>query len=511
MHTHSLLKRITLKFSGNFIKFIVNIVALSIIPKALGAELYGDFGFLKSIYNKTIKFLKLGVPEAYFVKLSKSPTDQKIIGFYIFYIISIICIILGVTIVVLNSGFQEIVFPGQTRIYIYAAAFLGFFTLISDSFRVTNDVFGYTANYEKAAISIYFLNALLLFVLNINELISLDVVFLLHYFTFSCLIIYSILILGKGKVFALKRLSFGKNDLIKYFKEFYQFSNPLILHALIIFISIIFDRWLLQYYYGSIEQGFYTISLQIAAVIMLFTGSFSTLILREMSINFEKKGIEEVRHFFNKFTPIFYFLASLLGVFIAINSETILKIIGGDEYKDAYLTLAVLALYPVHQTFSLYVGNVILVEERTKIFRNVSLMAFIPGILITLLFLLPKTHNGLELGATGLAVKTLLFQFFTVNLYLWFAAKALNIEFFKYFMSQLYVLIIIVTIGIVSQHFIALFFNQVFVNLLFSGLAYVILGLIVIKLMPQTVVFSLEDIFGLISRLKKNMKTTKIK
>ena len=44
------------------LKFIFNIVTLGIIPRELGPESYGDFGYLTHFFNKTMKFLKFGVP-----------------------------------------------------------------------------------------------------------------------------------------------------------------------------------------------------------------------------------------------------------------------------------------------------------------------------------------------------------------------------------------------------------------------------------------------------------------
>ena len=54
MKTHSFKKRFTAKLSSNLFKFIFNIVTLGIIPRELGPETYGDFGYLPHFFNKTM-------------------------------------------------------------------------------------------------------------------------------------------------------------------------------------------------------------------------------------------------------------------------------------------------------------------------------------------------------------------------------------------------------------------------------------------------------------------------
>ena len=90
MKIDSFKKRFTAKFGSNLFKFIFNIVTLGIIPRELGPESYGDFGQLNHFFNKTIKFLKFGVPTAYFVKLSKNLEDRNFIGFYQLFILCLI-------------------------------------------------------------------------------------------------------------------------------------------------------------------------------------------------------------------------------------------------------------------------------------------------------------------------------------------------------------------------------------------------------------------------------------
>ena len=82
--TDSLNKRYFSKLTSNIIKFLLGFVTVGIIPRALGPISYGSFNFLTDFFLKTVKFLKFGVPAAYFTKLSSNQSDRKIIKFYIY-------------------------------------------------------------------------------------------------------------------------------------------------------------------------------------------------------------------------------------------------------------------------------------------------------------------------------------------------------------------------------------------------------------------------------------------
>ena len=70
MPQDSLKKRYTAKLISNLVKFVVSLVTLGMVPRALGPEGYGDFGFLTNFFQSTMKFLKTGGPTPYYTKLS---------------------------------------------------------------------------------------------------------------------------------------------------------------------------------------------------------------------------------------------------------------------------------------------------------------------------------------------------------------------------------------------------------------------------------------------------------
>jgi O-antigen/teichoic acid export membrane protein len=91
----------------------------------------------------------------------------------------------------------------------------------------------------------------------------------------------------------------------QYTKEFYDYCNPMFVYSLISLVVGILDRWILQFYGGSIQQGFFGLAFNIGAFCFLFTSALSPLIMREFSIAFEKKDIAKIARDFRRYIPFF--------------------------------------------------------------------------------------------------------------------------------------------------------------------------------------------------------------
>ena len=66
------------KLISNSVKVAVGFVTVGMVPRALGPEAYGNFGFLTNFFISTVKFLTFGIPTAYYTKLSKRQNEKKL-------------------------------------------------------------------------------------------------------------------------------------------------------------------------------------------------------------------------------------------------------------------------------------------------------------------------------------------------------------------------------------------------------------------------------------------------
>jgi len=484
MSQDSLKKRYISKLASNLVKFGLGFVTLGILPQALGPEAYGNLGYLTDFFTRTIKFLRTGV-SAYLPKLSKRQDDKKLIGFYIYYICIIAFMILVGIYGAIIVGFQNIIWPDQKGIFIFAAALFAVLNLISEFFRSTIDAFGYTFRFEMAFILKNIFATGLILLLYFTKTLTLESVFLMQYILLLFVIIAGWRILRKYKIYLYKQLSLTKKDVLRYTKEYYHYSHPLFINGLVVYCVFIGDRWLLQTYFGSLEQGYYTLALKIGSIIFLFTSAMSTLLVREMSLKYKNNNKKEIKELFRRYIPLFYFITVYFAAFVSINAETVTFIIGGNEYQNSSTIVAVMAFYPVFQTYGQLGGTVFLATERTTILRNVGISTGLTGFILSFVFI---TSYGLGMGAQGLAIKMILVQFVAVNIYLWINTKFLDESFQKFFAHQLIVIVLLLIIAKFSKYLAVIITNQVYINFLVNGVIYSIITLLLIIMYPRIIV-----------------------
>ncbi|MBF0301019.1 MAG: hypothetical protein HQK51_20085, partial [Oligoflexia bacterium] len=96
------------------------------------------------------------------------------------------------------------------------------------------------------------------------------------------------------------RFLLPKKEVLILLKDFYSYSGPLFTYSLISLIVSMFDRWMLQKISGSVEQGFFGMSVTISSFSMIFTGAMIPLFMREFAISFDKIDYARMRHLFKK-------------------------------------------------------------------------------------------------------------------------------------------------------------------------------------------------------------------
>ncbi len=506
MTKDSLKKRYVSKLSSKLVQFALGFVTLGMVPRALGPENYGNFGFLTNFFTRTTKFLKFGVPAAYYTKLSRRQNEKKLIGFYVYYIIVLIFLVFVGTFGAITVGFQDIIWPGQNGIFIFAAALFAVLYFISDTVRSTNDALGYTFKFEIAFIMQSILATGLILVLYFTNALTLRSYFLMHYFLLLFVIIAGWRILQKHKIYLSKQLHLAKKEVVGYLKEFYHYSHPLFFNALVVYFVVIADRWMLQKFYGSVEQGYYTLALRIGGIIFIFTSSIATLLMREMSLSYKDGNREEIKRLFRKYIPMFYFIAAYFAVFISFNADTISFFIGGLEYKNASMVIAVMAFYPVHQTYGQLGGSVFLATEQTKIIRNIGVSTGIIGLFISFLLMAPAEFNGFGLGAIGLAIKMIAISFISINIQLWFNIKFLRlsfISFLKFFSHQLVVVSLLAFIASISKYLTSGLSVNIVIYFLLNGAVYTFAVTAILLSFPKIIAVTKLELIGHFHSIKE--------
>lgn len=266
----------------------------------------------------------------------------------------------------------------------------------------------------------------------------------------------------------------SKDQVLAYAKEFYQYSHPLFVYALVgLFVGIL-DRWFLQVFSGSVQQGFYGLSYQIGAICFLFTSAMTPLITREFSIAYAKQDLTQMAHLFRRYIPLLYGIAAFFSCFIAMQAENVAYIFGGAKFHDAALAIAIMSFYPIHQTYGQLSGSVFYATAQTRLYRNIGIIFMIIGLPVTYFLIAPVDMMGLNAGSTGLAIKMVLIQFVAVNVQLYFNSRFLKLSFWKYVAHQIVcvgclLLLAFLSLKIVDYLHIS---SNIGINFLLNGIIY---------------------------------------
>jgi len=435
---HSLKKRYFYKLFTNFLGLGVSLVTQTIVPRGLGPKSYGDFSFLSDYFNQFAGFFDMGTSIGFYTKLSQRPKEFKLVVFY-FYFIGIASLLLLTFVVVAHTTkMYTRLWPGQELFYIYLAVFWGILVWLINIMNRMTDAYGLTVSAEIGKVFQKTIGVFIIIILFVCHKLNLGSFFFYNYFTLFLLLIVFTYVMKRSGYSLLQSWKLTGEEIKNYIKEFYQYSHPLFIYSLVGLFAGIFDRWLLQVYGGSVQQGFFGLSYQIGAVCFLFSSAMTPLVTREFSIAYNNKDLVLMAKLFEKHIPLLYSITAFLACFVAVNADKVTHIIGGGKFKDAAWPVSIMAFYPIHQTYGQLSGSVFYATGQTRLYRNIGVVFMLIGLPVTYFFVAHYDKFGINSGATGLAIKMILLLIVTVNVQLYFNAKFLKLSFWRYFSHQIF-------------------------------------------------------------------------
>ena len=355
------------------------------------------------------------------------------------------------------------------------------------------DAYGLTVTSEKWRMLQKVIGLLLIVALFFLHRLQLGAFFFYNYFITILLAVALVCIMVRNHYISLAdRWVLCRERVVPYVREFYYYAYPLFIFSLVGFLANIGDRWLLQLFGGSVQQGYYGLSYQVGAACFLFTGAMTPLLTREFSIAFDKTDLKQMAGLFRRYIPLLYSIAAFLACFMALQAEKVVYIIGGKAYQEALLPVAIMSLFPLHQTYGQLTSSVFLASGKTRLYRNIGVVFLLMGLPVTYFMIAPESMMGLNTGATGMALKTVLLNVISVNVILYFVARQLGINFWLYLGHQIAVLGVLAAVAAVVSRVVDTFLLQSLHAIGCFFLSGIIYTMIVVG-----IVFVYPNIFGL--------------
>ncbi len=498
----SLKKRYLYKLSANLIGLLTSLIIQSIVPRALGPSNYGNFAFLTNFFTRVTTFFDTGTSTAFYTKLSQRLNERGLIKFYWIFILfaNAIMILILPIVIILNK--QELLFPGQNIKYIWFALFFSILTWTAQIISKIVDAYGFTAKGEMAKAANKILGAAIVISFFLLNKLNLTTFFLYHYFILGILTISWRYILKKNSIVLFPKVLIKLDQYKNYTKEFYSFSHPLIISSFVALFVGIFDLWLLQKFAGSIQQGFYGLSFKVGSILFLFGSAMTPLIMREFSIAFGNNNNERMRNIFKRYIPVLYLITAFFCIFLSLQANKVIIIIGGSQYRGATIAMSIMILFAVNKTLGQSTIAVLYATGKTKIYRNIVVIKNILGIIVSFFLIAPGNYYGLNLGANGLAIKMIFMQFILVNILLWYCTKFLKLSYLKFLILQLYTFSSLGIIAYLCKIIMNKFIDNIIANFILSGTIYSIGIVMLLLIFPSIFSINRKELIEKVSILK---------
>lgn len=488
----SLKKRYFYKVAANIVGFAVSFANASIIPRGLGPANYGDYNYILNIFRKAFECIDFRSSLWFFTELSKRAKDTFIISFYIRVTIVQFTALLIFALTCIYTPLSKTLFQNQGNLLILSIFTIASLIWIASICGRMFDAYAKTIYLERTNL-----------ISKSIGLVALLTLFFIGYVNIWTFIIYNIL-LNVGVLIALVvpcLRSSRLGDIIHLDREkvksltssCIQYTSPLFVYVLITFIGDIFDRWILQRYGGSVEQGYFSLAYNLNNIFLVFIAALVPLLMREFSIEFQSKNTERMRYLFRRYIPLMYSVAAFFCVFCSLHSQTIAEILGGKSYSKGSLSLQIMFFYPIAQVYSNLSGSIVYATGKTRILRNVGIFTVIAGTFCTYIAVAPHAKFGLDLGATGLAIKLVAFEFIGNNLIFLAVAHLIGLNFWRYFLHQAGIVGILLFIGTSVNYLL----KSVFSFSSASSLPLFFISGVLYTLIIGTAVFFFPNIFGL--------------
>lgn len=424
----SVRSRFTATVISNILRSSLGFFTGLLVARSLGPEQFGNFTFLLGSFVALKQLLDMGTSSAFYTFISQK---QRPLPFMLSYFgwqgLQFFITVLAVGLVMPHSWVEQI-WLGQDRNIIllsFVAVFLqqqAWQTLIQvgEASRLTRRVQGMNVVIAAAhlALVIIFWRMEALTVQLLFSLIIVEYVF--------ALILSYHFIWRKHDNASAGTFAFGE-----MLEEYGAYCAPLVVYYIVLSVYAFADRWMLQSFGGPAEQGFYAIGYQFAAISLLATTSILQIFWKEIAEAQEQKNIERIRMLYHKVSRSLFMVGAVISGFLIPWSGEIINTVLGAAYIAAAPALAVMFLYPVHQSMGQITGTMFLATGKTKPYTIMGMLLMLISIPVSYIILAPADARipGFGLGSTGLAIKMVVLQLIGVNVYAWYISRMYNWKF----------------------------------------------------------------------------------
>lgn len=475
-----------------------------LLARWLGPRDYGNLAFLLGTFIALRQVLDMGTSSAFFTFLSQSPKSYRFVCTYFLFLATQFLVCAFVIWVVFPADWVNAIWHGQDRslvVLAFGAAFMQHSVWpavqqAGESQRRTLPVQGI-----GALVSVVHLGAVVL--LGYFDLLGL-------YAIFAAVILEYLLagiVAHRGFKYAPSETTDKQFDSLRSVGgKFWTYCSPLVVYSIFGFAYDFADRWLLQRFGGSVEQAYYAVGAQFAAIALIATTSILRIFWKEVAEAHSRGDQFRTAMLYRKISRLLYlFGAVIAGLLIPWSSEILVMALG-ESYLGGVSTLGIMFLYPVHQSLGQIGGTMFLATEKVSLQVKIGIVFMLSSMVVTYFVLAPPDAKvpGLGMASEGLAIKMCIMQAIQVNVIGYVIARVSGWSFDWFY--QPVSLLGCLGLGWISHYGVENFISDSVstpILMIVGGMFYLFLVIICVLLVPSLCGLSREDLVGDFSAIRK--------
>ncbi len=414
--TQRILMRFGVTVVANLLRAGCSFAGGMVLAKSLGASNYGDLSFLLGSFAAASQLLDCGTSTAFFTFIASRRRSAALFALYGGWLAAQFAILLLVVGVVLPQPVIERLWVGHQHGIVLLACGASFLTTqLWNAVSQLGEAVRWTATVQCAAVGQALIHFLLMLIGAWQGWLSVPAVMWLLIGEYALLVVILGPRLVRENIGGTSGSERGHGALVK---EFMAYCKPLVLYSWIGCVYAFADQWLLQRFGGSAQQGFFAVAQQFTVLSLLLTTSVLKVFWKEIAEARERQNHQRVQRLYVSTAHGLYGSAAWLSCLMIPYSRELLGMLLGPAYEASWLCLAILLLYPVHQSLGQIGGAFFYATKQTGAYAWIGMGMMALSLPVTYLLLAPASAPipGLGLGAVGLAVKLVALQVVGVNL-----------------------------------------------------------------------------------------------
>lgn len=499
----SLLGRYFAKLIANLFALLATSVSYLIVPRSLGPHAFGQYSFFTTLFQQIFTLLDFGALGGFFSKFSERQKELGLATTYLIYLTAYSALASIGLLLIFLLGLDDHVFfanagNGLLALFGLIWAMLWSASIFFDRFV---DALALTIPAEKIRIGLRAVFTIIILVMYFCNAISIWTFFVWNMGYFFVLTFLFIFLGYRSGISIPWPKSENTNQLKSYFSEYVTYCRPLALVAAFSAFSLASDRWLLNYFGGSVQQGFFSLAWLLCSLPMIFSTAFVPLFWREIAMARGESNKNLLGQFMGRQFRVMFAITTSIGAVVFFFAEEITYIVGGKEYAEAAVCLAIMSFYPTYQVYGQMSSAIFLSYEQTKVYARFAICYSLLGFFAGMYILNEKAFFGFENEASALAFKLVALQALFVNLQLYFNCQLARISYWSFLANQIVLLLVIVFAAFLSKLWVESFVSDGISDLLLLTFAVPIYGLMLLALIfavPSLLGFKRKELTNLI-------------